>query len=150
MRFRIRLRLISTLYWYRTAASRTVRLSWTFRKGHVTGILMFHARLRCCTNCGNYRKTKYHDHTTLTDLTEQMLFENRQLTKIDEVRRRMKSQRELIIFEHVVWLRIRKISGKISNFSNFTCFFWYHFFRKKKSLRRINQYFAHNKVTLSS
>ncbi|CAL1685560.1 unnamed protein product [Lasius platythorax] len=53
-----------------TATSRTVRLGWAFRKSHVTGILMFRARLRCCTNCGNYRKTKYLGHITLVDLTE--------------------------------------------------------------------------------
>jgi len=67
MRFQIR--LISTYYWYQIAAGRTVRLSCTFRKIHVTGILMFHARSQCCTNCGNYRKTKYLGHTIL-DLTE--------------------------------------------------------------------------------
>ena len=74
--------------------------------------------LRCCTNCGNYRKTECFGHTTPTDLTERDVDAFREsLTKIDEVRRRMRSQRELIIFEHTVWLMIRKVSGKISNFS---------------------------------
>jgi hypothetical protein len=50
-----------------------------------------------------------------------MLFENRQLTKIDEVQRRIGSQRELIIFEDVEMFGLEhaKSAKKTSNFSTF-------------------------------
>lgn len=78
---------------------------------------------------GNYRKTKWQAsreqpsprrHDAPRPNATQMLFENRQLTKIDEARGRMGSPREWIIFGHVetsFGSGIRQIGEKISNFS---------------------------------
>jgi len=70
-----------------------------------------------------------------------MLFENRQLTKIDEVQRRIGSQRELIIFEDVEMFGLEHAKSA----EKFLIFQLFHSSYSSKIAYRLKENTARNK-----
>lgn len=149
MRFRIRLRLISTHHRYWTASEREQCARPGFSKGPRDRNINVPCTLRCCTNCGNYRKTEYLGHNShRLDRTRRGRF-----SRIVSWRKLMKFEEEWGHKEN--WLSpimlfgswYAKSAGKFLIFQPFhESYFWYRFSRRTS--RGTNQYFAHSKVIL--